>query len=202
VSISDPADPLAAALARGRWRIDPNRSAVEFHVPHAYGLVTVLGRFERYAGTLDMSATPAIELTIEAATLTSSHRGDSRAAKQKRDAHLRSSDFFDVERHPVVQFISDTARIDGSTLVVHGSLSAGGRTIPLDVTATVKPAGDELEIEARAYANQRDLGMTYSPLRMIRTPSKLVVKGRLVQDMAPPDWNRREAMRDQRLPAR
>ncbi|MGH2887776.1 MAG: YceI family protein [Solirubrobacteraceae bacterium] len=177
-----PVAAIAAAVTTGRWRLDPVRSVVEFRVPHLYGLITVVGHFERYAGTLDMSAAPAIELTIDAASLTSTHHGDREATEQKRDAHLRSSDFFDVEHHPTVRFASEAARLDGRGLFVRGLLSAGGRTIPLEVTATLESADDELEIHASARANQRDLGMTYSPLGTIRTPSKLIVKGRLVRD--------------------
>jgi polyisoprenoid-binding protein YceI len=155
--------------------LDPARSAVEFHVPHIYGLVTVTGRFDGYAGTLDMSATPAVNLTIDADSLGSDH--------PKRDAHLRSADFFDVEHHPMVGFASETVRIDGRLMFVTGRLNAGGRSIALRSAATLHIVEDELEIEAVARVNQRDLGMTYSPLGMIRTPSKLTVAGRLVRDL-------------------
>ena len=40
------------------WRIDPDRSSVEFHAPAVWGIGTVKGRFSRYQGTLDLSATP------------------------------------------------------------------------------------------------------------------------------------------------
>ena len=38
----------------GRWRLDPTRSDVEFHVRHVYGAITVKGHFERFEGTLDL----------------------------------------------------------------------------------------------------------------------------------------------------
>src|SRR5450755_3395905 len=52
------------------WRIDPTRSSVEFHAQTLWGLATVEGRFERYEGTLDLQQNPVIELTIDAASLT------------------------------------------------------------------------------------------------------------------------------------
>lgn len=58
----------------------------------------------------------------------------------------------------------------GDTLHVHGTLRARGGSAPLDVTATVRPVGDELEIEANAEVDQRELGMTYSPLGTLRPP--------------------------------
>jgi polyisoprenoid-binding protein YceI len=91
--------------------------------------MTVKGQFADYDGTLDLSASPAVELTIQAASL------DTKMAK--RDAHLRSGDFFGVETHPQVRFISDST-LDGYTLRVHGQLQAGGRQIPLELDATVR----------------------------------------------------------------
>jgi hypothetical protein len=48
--------------------------------------------------------------------------------------------------------------------------------------ARVRRVGNELEVDTTTYVDQRDLGMTHSPLGMIRTPSELVVHGRLVRD--------------------
>jgi polyisoprenoid-binding protein YceI len=159
---------------RTRWRIDPTRSSIEFHVPNFWGLATVKGTFERYDGTLELYKTPAIELTIDAASLNTNN--------QKRDTHLRSGDFFDVASHPQVRFVSDSAALSGQRLTVSGHLHAAGKSIPVNLDATVRPAGDELEVEAETEADHRHLGMAWNRLGMLRTPSKLIVRGRLVQD--------------------
>ena len=159
---------------RTRWRIDPTRSSVEFHAPNFWGLATVKGKFERYDGTLELYTTPAIELTIDAASLNTNNK--------KRDTHLRSGDFFDVATHPRVRFVSDSATLSGQQLKVRGHLHAAGKSIPVDLDATVRPVGDELEVEAETHAHHRALGMTWNRLGMLRTPSKLIVHGRLVQD--------------------
>jgi polyisoprenoid-binding protein YceI len=163
----------AMRMTDGAWRLDPTRSGVEFRVRHFYGLMTVKGRFADYAGTLDLNADPAVELTIQAASL------DTKMAK--RDEHLRSGDFFDVEQYPQVHFTSDSAILDGDKLTVHGQLHAAGRQIALDLDATVREIDGELEIEAVTNADHRDLGMTWSPLGTLRAPSKLIVRGRLVR---------------------
>jgi len=163
----------AAKLTEGAWQLDPSRSSVEFHVRHFYGVMTVKGAFADYQGTLDLSATPAVELAIQAVTL------DTKMAK--RDEHLRSGDFFDVERHPQVRFASESATLDGDTLRVHGQLHAAGRQIPLDLDASMREIDGELEIEAVSEADHRELGMTWSPLGILRAPSKLIVRGRLVR---------------------
>jgi polyisoprenoid-binding protein YceI len=167
-----PSDTPLAELTAGTWRLDPARSSVEFHVPHFWGLITVKGRFERYEGTLGLQSEPAVELTIDAASVDTGNR--------KRDQHLRSADFFDVERHPQVRFVSDTAVLDGETLQVRGHLHAAGKSIALELDISLHTAGDgEVEIEAVTHAEHRELGMTWSPLGMARPISKLVVKGRL-----------------------
>src|SRR5215216_1845828 len=165
----------AGRLAEGAWTLDPARSSVAFHVRHFYGLMTVKGEFSDYEGTLDLNGTPAAELTIQAASLDTKHG--------KRDEHLRSKDFFDVERHPQVRFVSDSARLDGDTLRVRGQLHAGGRQLQLELEldATVREVDGELEIVGVTEAGHRDLAMTWSPLGILRAPSKLIVRGRLAR---------------------
>ena len=54
--------------------------------------------------------------------------------------------------------------------------------MPLNLDARLRRAGDELEVEARTSADHRELGMSHGLLGMIRTPSELIVHGRLVRD--------------------
>ena len=54
-----------------------------------------------------------------------------------------------------------------------------GERAPLQVEVTVRHAGDRLDLDAAATVDQRQLGMTYSPLRMVRTPTALSVHARL-----------------------
>ena len=160
-------------IADGVWRLDRAHSSVAFHVRHFYGLMTVKGEFADYEGTLDLSAAPAVELTIRAASLNTN--------QSKRDEHLRSKDFFDVEHHQQVRFASETASFNRGTLHVRGQLHAAGREMPLELDVTVREIDGELEIEAVTEADHRELGMTWSPLGILRAPSKLIVRGRLVR---------------------
>jgi polyisoprenoid-binding protein YceI len=135
--------------------------------------MTVQGSFERYQGTLDLSARPAVKLVIDADSLNTNQK--------KRDKHLRSDDFFDVANHPEVRFEADVATLDEEALKAEGELYAAGKHIPLDVEATVTKVGDEFEVEATALADQRELGMTWSPLGITRAPAKLIIRGRLIR---------------------
>ena len=156
------------------WRLDPARSSVEFRAKTLWGLVTVKGRFERYEGRLDFSQDRAIELAVDAASLDTGNA--------KRDKHLRSEDFFAVDAQPQVRFMSDSTVRVGDRLHVHGELHSAGRSMPVQIVATLERDGDEYEIAAETTVDQRKLGMTHSPLRMLRHPAKLFVRGRLVRD--------------------
>ena len=164
-------------IGTARWRLDPSRSAVEFKARWMWGLVEVGGSFERFEGKLDLSEQPAVTLTIEAASLDT--------GKDRRDTHLRSLDFFDAEHHPEVRFYSDDASLDGEVLHVRGQLSTGSRTVPLELDATVRKSDGGLVIEATTEVDQRELGMTWNPLWMVRAPSKLLLRGWLVPDPKP-----------------
>ena len=168
-------DRMGRSLTEGVWRLDPARSTVAFHVRHFYGLMTVKGQFARYEGTLDLSSDPAVKLTIDADSLDTGNR--------TRDKHLRSGEFFDVESHPQVRFLSENATLEGDTLTVVGGLYAAGKEIPLEVRARLRDVGidGEIEIEAEVLADHRKLGMLWSPLGIMRAPSRLIIRGRLVR---------------------
>ena len=83
------------------WQIDPKHTFVEFAVSHMM-ISTVRGRFESVSGTIRADdahlADATVEVEIDAASLDTHD--------PRRDAHLRSSDFLDVERYPSIHFRS------------------------------------------------------------------------------------------------
>jgi len=155
----------------GTWRLDPARSSIEFRTAHFWGLITVTGHFEVYEGQLDMSVDPAIELTVDANSVQTGNR--------KRDRHLRSADFFDAVNHPRMRFVSDSVELLADTLSVRGRLSARGASIPLELQAQVGRVDGELQFEATTVAPHRELGMSWSPLRMISPRSELRIRAHL-----------------------
>jgi polyisoprenoid-binding protein YceI len=179
MSTTTPQTAKSLAVEKTRWQIDPARSSVEFRTRTFWGLLTVKGRFGRYDGTLDLRQQPAIDLTIEAASLDTKNK--------MRDKHLRSADFFDAANHPQVRFVSNRAKLEGERLTVSGRLDAGGKSMPLNVDATLRRLDGELEADAIAHADQFELGMSHGMLGMIRTPSELIVRGRLVSVADQPD---------------
>jgi polyisoprenoid-binding protein YceI len=113
-----------------------------------------------------------MELTLDAASLDTGNR--------RRDRHLRSPAFFDVQHHPVVRFRTSSVHDHGGgRLRVEGELEAAGGRVPLQVEVTVTHDDGRLVLDAAATVDQRQLGMTYSPLGMVRTPTALRVHARL-----------------------
>jgi len=158
----------------GRWRLDPARSSAEFCVGHSWGLVKVKGRFDRISGSLELGGEgeSRIELTIDAASLNTGNA--------KRDEHLRSDDFFDAEHHPAVRFVSTSLGDDADGRVhVEGELQAAGHRVSLRLEPTIRHSADRLQVDAKTTVDQRELGMTWSPLGMARTPATLTVHAHL-----------------------
>ena len=160
-----------------RWRLDPAGSTAEFRVPNVWGLTLVQGRFQRLDGWLEVDDEHRwhIKLTVDAASLDTGNR--------RRDQHLRSRDFIDAERHPEVRFRSSRVIDHGDgRLRVEGELEAAGERAPLEVDVRFEQADGRLELDAAATVDQRLLGMTYSPLGAIRTPTALDVHARLTRE--------------------
>lgn len=170
MSITPTIDRAERSSAATRWRLDPTGSKAEFRVPHFWGLITVRGHFDGLDGWLevDHSGRRRIELTIDA---TSVHTGN-----PMRDRHLRAADFFDAEHNPEVQFHSTRISDPGDgRLRVEGKLVAAGHRVTLSLEPTLEQGDDQLQIDASTLLDQHQLGMTWSPLGMTRTPVTLHV---------------------------
>ncbi len=91
---------IETTIPVGTWAIDPSHSSVEFSVKHM-GITTVRGVFNRFDGTLEISddlASSRASGSVEVPSVDTN--------EPDRDAHLRSPDFFDVEKHPKMTFAS------------------------------------------------------------------------------------------------
>jgi len=114
------------------WNVDPSHSNFEFAVRHLM-ISTVKGRFTDVKGAVQADdgdlTSGKVDITIAAASL------DTR--EPQRDAHLRSPDFFDVEKFPTISFRSTRVeRASGDTFRLVGDLTIHGITqeVALDVT--------------------------------------------------------------------
>jgi polyisoprenoid-binding protein YceI len=165
-------------LAPLRWSLDPDGSSVGFTVRTMWGLIPVQGRFDRFSGSYEVGRDgTTIELTIDADSIDTGN--------VKRDEHLRSPDFFDADGHAQVRFWSTRVDVlgDGS-LHVFGNLEVAGIIKPVELAATVQPAGGKFAVEATTTVDPRRFGMSGGVLGMIRGPATLRVRA-LLNDAAP-----------------
>ena len=146
------------------WNIDTAHSDAEVAVRHMM-ISTVKGHFAAVAGTVLMNesdpAASTVDVTIPLASI------DTR--DPKRDAHLKSADFFDAEKFPAITFKS--TRVSGDlqgTFTVVGNLSMHGVTRPvtLEVEAAGRgkdPWGGEVAgFSARTKVNRKDFGLEWN----------------------------------------
>src|SRR5580658_8515257 len=153
------------ATAITTWNIDPVHSVAEFKVKHMM-ISNVKGQFSKLSGALvfDEAAltNSRVDISIDAASI---HTGD-----DQRDAHLKSADFFDVEKYPTLTFKSAGVRIvrDGE-LSVEGDLTIHGisRKVSFAVEGPTPPSKDpwgntRIAISASTKINRKDYGLTWN----------------------------------------
>src|SRR5712672_1944753 len=123
-TLATPQTVNTTAAATTTWNIDPAHSVAEFKVKHMM-ISNVKGQFAKVSGvlTLDESelTNSRVEAVIEAASL------ETREAQ--RDAHLKSADFFDVEKFPTLSFKSTRiGPVRNGEISVEGGLTIRGVT--------------------------------------------------------------------------
>ena len=156
---------LASGVASAAtWEIDTVHSSVQFSVRHLM-ISSVRGEFTKFSGSAvgdpTKPAEAVITATIDAASINTRN--------EKRDAHLRNADFFDVEKFPTITFKSKTIAAAGAGKAkVTGDLTMHGVTkeVVLDVegpTPTIKDPMGNTTAGARATTkiNRKDFGISY-----------------------------------------
>jgi polyisoprenoid-binding protein YceI len=151
-------------MSTERWEIDSSHSGIHFSVRHLV-IAKVRGQFSRWTGTLQVPGTDFTRASLDVVIDTSSI--DTGVAD--RDAHLRSADFFDVERFPEITFTSASVTPAGpDRLHVAGKLTIKGvtRDVALDVEVLGQakdPWGNErAAFSATTAVDRREFGLTWN----------------------------------------
>src|SRR5687767_3153171 len=138
-----------------KWQIDPTHTSASVSARHMM-LSTVRASLSGTTGELDFDpARPEaarIRLAIPAATV---NTGD-----EKRDGHLRSPDFLDVERFPQITFESTSVRRDGDAYVVRGDLTIRGTTLPADVNVVLNGVVDGMKGKHAGFSGTATIDRT------------------------------------------
>jgi polyisoprenoid-binding protein YceI len=146
-------------LVAGTWNIDPTHSEVSFTVRHLM-VSKVRGLFTKFEGQI----TVADSLLDSAVTATVDMNSIS-TREEARDNHIRSADFFEVEKYPTMTFRSTAIRPDGGDYVLVGDLTIKGNTREVEFTLEfngVSPdpwGGTRAGFTAATEINRKDFGV-------------------------------------------
>jgi polyisoprenoid-binding protein YceI len=145
----------------GTWAIDPVHSEVSFTVRHMM-VSKVRGRFDSFEGTIVTAANPLDSSVTASVDLSSINTG-----QEQRDAHIRSADFFEVEKHPHMTFASTGVRADGGDLKLDGDLTLKGVTKPVTFDLEVNGFGPDayggtrVGFSATTEINRKEFGVSF-----------------------------------------
>jgi polyisoprenoid-binding protein YceI len=156
---------LVDAPVTTTWKLDPSHSTAGFAVKHMI-ITTVRGEFKEFEGTLEWNPLhleqSKVEVTIKSASITT--------RDENRDTHLRSADFFEVEKYPELTFRSKKfERVDDEEFRIVGDLTMRGVT--KEVTMKVEGPSAELKdpwggsriaFTGKTKVNRKDFGLNWN----------------------------------------
>jgi polyisoprenoid-binding protein YceI len=146
----------------GTWSIDPVHSEVSFVVRHMM-VSKVRGRFDKFEGTITTAPDPLASTVTAEVDLSSVNTGN-----ETRDNHIRSADFFHVEKHPTMTFRSTGLRPDGDNFLLDGDLTLHDVTRPVTFKLEVNGFGPDpyggtrAGFSATTEINRNDWNISYN----------------------------------------
>ena len=148
------AEPTKAATPTASLAVNPSNSKIEF--VGAKVTASHDGGFTDFSGKVDL-AEPVeqsrIEITIQTASLY--------ADKEKLTKHLKSPDFFDVEKFPTATFRSTGIKKEGPQHTITGDLTLHGVTKRISFPATIQVTDAQVKANAEFSINRKDFGIVY-----------------------------------------
>ena len=157
-------NPIQTQDVKSVWKVDPSHTLVEFSAKHMM-FTTVKGRFNKIETEVDWDETDvtksSVVAKIDAASLTT---GD-----EKRDGHLRSADFLDVENHPTLTFKSIRVEAVGDNEYrVYGDLTIRDITKPVTLQTSLEGYGKSpwgttvAAFEAHTEINRKEWNLNWN----------------------------------------
>ena len=149
----------------GVWNIVPDRSAITFKVRNMWGLLNVKGRFTEFSGEGQLTGKGGVfgRLDIRAASLST--------GIGRRDKHLRSADFFDVERFPEISVVVTAVHpTEGKAADLRANFTIKGVTAPLPLPVTFTELEDgSIQISGQTKIDRYQFDLGWNKFGMIGT---------------------------------
>jgi polyisoprenoid-binding protein YceI len=158
---------LSAPVRAADYKIDPAHSSISFKVSHFLGRVS--GRFGEFTGQVSFDAKNVAQAGASAEIRATSI--DTGIAA--RDKHLRSAEFFDVEKFPTITFVAKKVVSTGDKSAdVTGDLTLHGVTLPVTLATVYRgtfpdmtdPAKTRAAFEAHTKIDRREFGLTWGKM--------------------------------------
>lgn len=151
-------------MATTNWNIDASHSEVSFKVRHLM-ISNVRGNFTKFNASVttedDAFETAKITFEAEAASVTTH--------SEQRDAHIKSPDFFDIEKYPTLKFVSTRMEKTGeNAYALHGDLTINATTKPVQFTVAMQGLGKDpwgqtkAGFEVSGKINRTDFGLVWN----------------------------------------
>jgi polyisoprenoid-binding protein YceI len=147
----------------GKWDIDPVHSEVAFTVRHMM-VSKVRGRFDKFEGSIVTAEDPAdssVTFSVDASSINTNN--------EQRDGHIKSADFFEVEKHPSWTFSSTALRdIEGDGFLLDGDITIKGVTKPITFQVELNGIGPDayggtrVGFSAQTEINRNDFGVSFN----------------------------------------
>lgn len=155
------ASTIIRSLAADTFNIDTNHSTIGFSVRHLV-INNVHGKFNEFSGSVvvDNNAIKEAKGTIEVKSIDT--------GITKRDAHLRTPDFFDAQKYPTITFVSKRAEKQGDETVLVGDFTMRGVTkeisLPVKLSGPITDpwGGVRIGLYAKTKVNRKDYGISYN----------------------------------------
>ena len=172
------------SFAQDQWKIDPAHSSLNFNISHS-GISSVNGKFLDYTGDLLIDGETFDAVNINFVVKVKSVNTDI----EMRDNHLRSADFFEVEKYPDMTFESTKILATGKPdyYLLHGKLTIKDVTkdVIFDVQYGGKVKSDEVEkigVKAKTTINRFDYNIDFDPAATgVGKDVSIIVHGQFVK---------------------
>ena len=144
----------------GVWNLVPDRSAITFKIRNMWGLLRVKGRFTEFSGDGQLTGNGAVygRIDIRAASL--------RTGIGRRDQHLCSADFFDVERYPEISVVVTALQpTTGNTAELRTAFTIKGNSEPVPLPVKVTELDDgSVRISGETKVERARFGLGWNKL--------------------------------------
>jgi polyisoprenoid-binding protein YceI len=157
-----PAATTVAPRDTTAWQIDVTHSELSFRIRHFVSRVR--GQFNKWQGSITTDpknlAAGSVEVTIDASSIDTNN--------ERRDADLRSANFFEADKYPTLAFKSTKVEVNGSDIAITGDLTIKETTKPVVLKGTFNGVtntgrqGDRMGFEVNTRINRLDWGITWN----------------------------------------